>query len=113
MGPATRRDRNSCREKLCDERVTIPQRGMTESLNLTVSVGIVLFEYFRQAPTSENPSSEQLGDFKSARGRGYPGCCFPEVLPCEQPLEAQLSYAIAHDSVKREFSQFRVFGVAR
>ena len=37
---------------LCDERVTIPQRGMTDSLNLAVSGGIVLFEFFRQAPTS-------------------------------------------------------------
>lgn len=37
---------------LCDERVTIPQRGVTDSLNLAVSVGIVLFEFFRQAPTS-------------------------------------------------------------
>jgi tRNA G18 (ribose-2'-O)-methylase SpoU len=37
---------------LCVERVTIPQRGTTDSLNLAVSVGIVLFEFFRQAPTS-------------------------------------------------------------
>jgi tRNA G18 (ribose-2'-O)-methylase SpoU len=37
---------------LCDERVTVPQRGVTGSLNLAVSSGIVLFEYFRQAPTS-------------------------------------------------------------
>jgi tRNA G18 (ribose-2'-O)-methylase SpoU len=37
---------------LCDERVTIPQRGVTDSLNLAVSVGIVLFEFSRQAPTS-------------------------------------------------------------
>ena len=37
---------------LCDERVTIPQRGVTDSLNLAVSIGIVLFEFFRQA-TSE------------------------------------------------------------
>src|SRR5215213_7784671 len=36
---------------LCDERVTISQRGMTDSLNLAVSVGIVLFEFCRQAPT--------------------------------------------------------------
>jgi tRNA G18 (ribose-2'-O)-methylase SpoU len=36
---------------LCDERVTIPQRGMTDSVNLAVSVGIVLFEFFRQAST--------------------------------------------------------------
>ena len=37
---------------LCDEQVTIPQRGVTDSLNLAVSVGIVLFEFSRQAPTS-------------------------------------------------------------
>ena len=37
----------------CDERVTIPQRGATDSLNLAVSVGVVLFEFFRQA-TSQN-----------------------------------------------------------
>lgn len=34
---------------LCDERVTVPQRGVTGSLNLAVSSGIVLFEFFRQA----------------------------------------------------------------
>ena len=33
---------------LCDERVTIPQRGATQSLNLGVAVGIVLFEAIRQ-----------------------------------------------------------------
>lgn len=37
---------------LCDERVTIPQWGVTDSLNLAVATGIVLFEFFRQAPTS-------------------------------------------------------------
>jgi tRNA G18 (ribose-2'-O)-methylase SpoU len=37
---------------LCEERVTIPQRGTTDSLNLAVSVGIVLFEFLRRAPTS-------------------------------------------------------------
>ncbi len=37
---------------LCDERVTAPQRGVTGSLNLAVSSGIVLFEFFRQVPTS-------------------------------------------------------------
>ena len=35
-----------------EEQVTIPQLGTTDSLNLAVSVGIVLFEFFRQAPTS-------------------------------------------------------------
>ena len=33
---------------LCDERVTIPQRGATQSLNLGVAVGIVLYEAVRQ-----------------------------------------------------------------
>lgn len=33
---------------LLQERVTIPQRGITESLNLGVSVGIVLYEMSRQ-----------------------------------------------------------------
>jgi tRNA G18 (ribose-2'-O)-methylase SpoU len=37
---------------LCDERVTVPQRGVTGSLNLAVSCGIVLFEFFRQVPAS-------------------------------------------------------------
>ena len=36
---------------LCDERVTIPQQGVTQSLNLGVAVGIVLFEFFRQVNT--------------------------------------------------------------
>lgn len=31
-----------------DERVTVPQRGVTGSLNLAVSVGIVLYEAVRQ-----------------------------------------------------------------
>ena len=34
---------------LCEERITIPQRGMTQSLNLGVAVGIVLFESIRQS----------------------------------------------------------------
>jgi tRNA G18 (ribose-2'-O)-methylase SpoU len=33
---------------LCGERVTIPQQGVTQSLNLAVAVGIVLFEGLRQ-----------------------------------------------------------------
>ena len=33
---------------LCDGRVTIPQRGTTQSLNLSVAAGIVLFEALRQ-----------------------------------------------------------------
>ena len=34
---------------LCGARLTVPQRGVTESMNLAVSVGIVLFEHLRQA----------------------------------------------------------------
>lgn len=33
---------------ICDATVTIPQRGVTDSLNLSISVGIVLYEFFRQ-----------------------------------------------------------------
>jgi 23S rRNA (guanosine2251-2'-O)-methyltransferase len=37
---------------LCEERVTIPQRGVTQSLNLGVAVGITLFEFSRQGAAS-------------------------------------------------------------
>lgn len=32
----------------CNERVTIPQRGVTQSLNMCVAAGIILAEWFRQ-----------------------------------------------------------------
>ena len=35
---------------MCEERVTIPQRGVTQSLNLGVALGIVLYEALRQEP---------------------------------------------------------------
>jgi len=43
---------------LCDGRVTIPQRGATQSLNLGVAVGIVLFEAVRQGfgPDESRPA---------------------------------------------------------
>ena len=34
--------------EVCEARVTVPQIGATESLNLAVAVGIFLFEFFRQ-----------------------------------------------------------------
>ncbi len=34
----------------CDVRLTIPQRGATQSLNLCVASGIILGEWFRQLP---------------------------------------------------------------
>jgi tRNA G18 (ribose-2'-O)-methylase SpoU len=42
---------------LCDACVTVPQRGLTESLNLTVAMGIVLFEYFQQTENLWQTSS--------------------------------------------------------
>jgi tRNA (cytidine/uridine-2'-O-)-methyltransferase len=40
----------------CDTRLTIPQRGATQSLNLSVASGIILAEWFRQLGRS--PASE-------------------------------------------------------
>ena len=42
---------------LCGERVTIPQHGATQSLNLGVAAGIVLFEALRQGagPDASGP----------------------------------------------------------
>ncbi|CAN5907974.1 hypothetical protein BH23ACT11_BH23ACT11_09410 [soil metagenome] len=34
---------------LCATRITIPQRGATESLNLAMAVGIVVYEFLREA----------------------------------------------------------------
>jgi len=36
----------------CDVRLTIPQRGVTQSLNLCVASGIILAEWFRQVEGS-------------------------------------------------------------
>lgn len=48
--------------EICEAHVTIPQEGVTESMNLAVCAGIVLFENLRQtteiAPT--NKASEPL-----------------------------------------------------
>lgn len=41
----------------CDERVTIPQQGVTQSLNLAMAVGIVLFESLRQGVTPPKGNS--------------------------------------------------------
>ena len=40
--------------ELCEERITVPQQGVTQSLNLGVAVGIVLFEFLRQDVVLEN-----------------------------------------------------------
>lgn len=44
----------------CDSRLTIPQRGMTQSLNLCVASGIILAEWFRQAQGSVAVSETSL-----------------------------------------------------
>jgi hypothetical protein len=42
-----------------------------------------------------NPDSEQLGDFDEGTWTPVPRLLVPKSLPCDQPLEAHLSYAIA------------------
>ena len=37
----------------CEEHLTIPQQGVTDSMNLAVSVGIVLYEHLRQSKEYE------------------------------------------------------------
>lgn len=49
-----------------DERVAVPQRGATDSLNLGVALGIVLYEALRQL--GEGAFSEEAG----SRTRGRP-----------------------------------------
>jgi tRNA (cytidine/uridine-2'-O-)-methyltransferase len=38
--------------EVCDVRLTIPQRGVTQSLNLCVASGIIVAEWFRQLLSS-------------------------------------------------------------
>lgn len=51
----------------CDVRLTIPQRGATQSLNLSVASGIILAEWFRQA---EDPTAS--GAVHPSAGCGIP-----------------------------------------
>ena len=52
----------------CDERVTIPQQGVTQSLNLGVAVGIFLFEAHRQGVVSGTKTPGQ----RQQKGSGEP-----------------------------------------
>ena len=45
-------------KKKCDERITIPMMGQIESLNLSVTVGIVLFETVRQRGENKGEGEE-------------------------------------------------------
>jgi tRNA G18 (ribose-2'-O)-methylase SpoU len=53
----------------CDARLTIPQRGATQSLNLGVASGIILAEWFRQA---ESPTASGTGTVHPDAGCGIP-----------------------------------------
>ncbi len=53
----------------CDTRLTIPQRGATQSLNLGVASGIVLAEWFRQ---TESQTASKTGTVHPASGCGIP-----------------------------------------
>lgn len=54
----------------CDMRLTIPQRGATQSLNLGVASGIILAEWFRQAECTTATESDSV---HHAAGCGIPG----------------------------------------
>lgn len=59
---------------LCDEYVTIPQQGVTQSLNLGVAVGIVLFETLRQGAGPPHARNRETGHKRMGRGsRRAPG----------------------------------------
>ncbi len=60
---------------LYDERVTIPQRNVTDSLSLAVSVGIVLFEFSakHQLRRTPLPVSAQRGQFVRSRTKTREG----------------------------------------
>lgn len=49
--------------KLADEKIYIPMKGMVQSLNLSVTAAIVMFEANRQRKISPSPSSKKR-DFK-------------------------------------------------
>ena len=63
---------------LCENRVTIPQRGVTQSLNLAVAAGVVLFEFFRQA-TAHDPEHGESND--SARYKPSQASCPDPTSP--------------------------------
>jgi len=50
-------------KKLCDEKVMIPMTGVTESLNVSVSAGIILYEVMKQR--TPLPSSKGEANAKS------------------------------------------------
>ena len=47
-------------KKKCDERITIPMMGQIESLNVSVTVGIVLFETVRQRRESKGDGEKAI-----------------------------------------------------
>ncbi len=61
----------------------------------------------------KRPLLRRVLTLMNARQRPRLARHYPNVLPGEQPLEAQLSNTIAQNGVKREFRPLCVFGVAR
>lgn len=59
---------------IAESRVTISQRGKTNSLNLAVSVGIVLYEAIRQLGPSALPSRRPADPMEVARCSTPPSC---------------------------------------
>ncbi len=53
----------------CDARLTIPQCGVTQSLNLSVASGIILAEWFRQ---TEGPAASETATVHPASECGIP-----------------------------------------
>ncbi len=53
----------------CEARLTIPQRGATQSLNLSVASGIILAGWFRQ---TESPAASGTSTVHPASGCGIP-----------------------------------------
>lgn len=70
--------------ELADYRIMIPMVGMVQSLNLSVSVGIILYEAFRQRQAS--------GFYSSCR------------LPADE-LERRLQHWLTNPKTRKPFSQ--------
>lgn len=51
---------STCAQEMADFLIKIPMRGMVQSLNLSVSVGIILFEALRQRTIENNWEKHRL-----------------------------------------------------
>jgi hypothetical protein len=81
---------------------------MSTAVRTSPSVLLGLFRQFH-GEVRRTPLLRSLVTFTNARGHLYSACCSPNVLPCEQPLKAHLSGAIAQDGVEPKLRKFCVF----